>query len=93
MIEKMYGCYFSTGTVSNISKRVANQIESYQQRRLSDKLFCVYLDATYIPLRRDTYRREAVCVAVGIKTNVHKETIDYRIALMENIEIWGEVVK
>ncbi|MGZ1135726.1 hypothetical protein ACXO2X_09215 [Lactobacillus delbrueckii subsp. bulgaricus] len=37
----MYGCYFSTGTVSNISKRVANQIESYHQRRLSYKFFCV----------------------------------------------------
>ncbi|MBT8897502.1 transposase, partial [Lactobacillus delbrueckii subsp. bulgaricus] len=49
LIEKMYGSYYSAGTVSNISK----QVESYHQRQLSDKFFCVYLDATYIPLRRD----------------------------------------
>ncbi|MCD5485445.1 transposase, partial [Lactobacillus delbrueckii] len=78
------------GTVSNISKQVASQVESYHQRQLSDKFFCVYLDATYIPLRRDTYQREAVYVAVGIKPNGHKEIIDYRIAPVENIEIWGE---
>ncbi|MCD5516917.1 transposase, partial [Lactobacillus delbrueckii subsp. lactis] len=66
LIEKMYGSYYSAGTVSNISKQVANQVESYHQRQLSDKFFCVYLDATYIPLRRDTYQREAVYVAVGI---------------------------
>ncbi|AQR54187.1 hypothetical protein BTI23_04380 [Lactobacillus delbrueckii subsp. bulgaricus] len=92
MIEKMYGSYYSAGTVSNISKQVASQVESYHQRQLSDKFFCVYLDATYIPLRRDTYQREAVYVAVGIKPNGHKEIIDYRIAPVENIEIWGEMI-
>lgn len=92
LIEKMYGSYYSAGTVSNISKQVASQVESYHQRQLSDKFFCVYLDATYIPLRRDTYQREAVYVAAGIKPNGHKEIIDYRIAPVENIEIWGEMI-
>ncbi|MCJ9699263.1 transposase, partial [Lactobacillus delbrueckii] len=66
-------------------KQFASQVENYHQRQLSDKFFCVYLDATYIPLRRDTYQREAVYVAVGIKPNGHKEIIDYRIAPVENI--------
>ena len=92
LIEKMYGSYYSAGTVSNISKQFASQVENYHQRQLSDKFFCVYLDATYIPLRRDTYQREAVYVAVGIKPNGHKEIIDYRIAPVENIEIWGEMI-
>lgn len=52
----------------------------------------MYLDATYIPLRRDTYQREAVYVAVGIKPNGHKEIIDYRIAPVESIGIWGEMI-
>ena len=92
LIEKMYGSYYSAGTVSNISKQVASQVESYHQRRLSDKFFCVYLDATYIPLRRDTYQREAVYIAVGIKTNGNKEIIDYRIAPVENLEVWSEMI-
>lgn len=92
LIEKMYGSYYSAGTVSNISKQVASQVESYHQRRLSDKFFCVYLDATYIPLRRDTYQREAVYIAVGIKPNGNKEIIDYRIAPVENLEVWSEMI-
>lgn len=92
LIEKMYGSYYSAGTVSNISKQVASQVESYHQRRLSDKFFCVYLDATYIPLRRDTYQREAVYIAVGIKSNGNKEIIDYRIAPVENLEVWSEMI-
>lgn len=92
LIEKMYGSYYSAGTVSNISKQVASQVESYHQRRLSDKFFCVYLDATYIPLRRNTYQREAVYIAVGIKPNGNKEIIDYRIAPVENLEVWSEMI-
>ena len=92
LIEKMYGSYYSAGTVSNISKQVASQVESYHQRRLSDKFFCVYLDATYIPLRRDTYQREAVYIAVGIKPNGNKVIIDYRIAPVENLEVWSEMI-
>lgn len=88
LIEKMYGGYYSPAMVSNISK-----VEAYHQRHLSDKFFCVYLDATYIPLKRVTYEREAVYIAIGIKPNGHKEVIDYCIAPTENIEIWSEMLK
>ena len=65
----------------------------YHQRKLSDKFFCVYLDATYIPLRRITFDREAVYIAIGIKANGHKEVIDYRIAPSENVENWTEMLQ
>lgn len=92
LIEKMYGCYYSAGTISNITKQIASQVESYHQRKLNDKFFCIYLDATYIPLRRETYDREAVYVAVGIKPDGHKEIIDYRIAPVENLTVWEEMI-
>ena len=93
LIEKMYGGYYSPAMVSNISKEMIPKVEAYHQRHLSDKFFCVYLDATYIPLKRITYEREAVYIAIGIKPNGHKEVIDYCIAPTENIEIWSEMLK
>lgn len=90
---KMYGGYYSPAMVSNISKEMIPKVEAYHQRHLSDKFFCVYLDATYIPLKRVTYEREAVYIAIGIKPNGHKEVIDYCIAPTENIEIWSEMLK
>lgn len=93
LIEKMYGGYYSPAMVSNISKEMIPKVEEYHQRHLSDKFFCVYLDATYIPLKRVTYEREAVYIAIGIKPNGHKEVIDYCIAPTENIEIWSEMLK
>ena len=93
LIEKMYGGYYSPAMVSNISKEMIPKVKAYHQRHLSDKFFCVYLDATYIPLKRVTYEREAVYIAIGIKPNGHKEVIDYCIAPTENIEIWSEMLK
>ena len=93
LIEKMYGGYYSPAMVSNISKEMIPKVEAYHQRHLSDKFFCVYLDATYIPLKQVTYEREAVYIAIGIKPNGHKEVIDYCIAPTENIEIWSEMLK
>ena len=53
----MYGSHYSAGQVSNISKQM---VQAYHKRSLSDKFFCVYLDATYLPLHRQTFEREAV---------------------------------
>lgn len=64
LIEKMYGSHYSARQVSNISKQM---VQAYHKRSLSDKFFCVYLDATYLPLRRQTFEREAVYIAIGMK--------------------------
>ncbi|MCZ3563277.1 transposase, partial [Lactobacillus crispatus] len=47
----------------------------------------------YLPLRRETFEREAVYIAIGIKPNGHKEVIDYCIAPSENIEVWTEMLQ
>ena len=72
---------------------MVSKIEAYHKRSLSDKFFCVYLDATYLPLRRQTFEREAVYIAIGIKPNGRKEVIDYCIAPNENIEVWTEMLQ
>ena len=93
LIEKMYGSHYSPAQVSNISKQMLPKVEAYHKRKLSDKFFCVYLDATYLPLRRETFEREAVYIAIGIKPNGHKEVIDYCIAPSENIEVWTDMLQ
>ena len=92
LLERMYGSYYTAATVSNISKQMIPKIQAYHQRKLNDRFFCVFLDATYIPLKRLTYDKEAVYVAIGIQPNGHKEVIDFRIEPTESIEIWTEML-
>ncbi len=72
LIEKMYCSHYSPAQVSNISKQMIPKVEAYHKRKLSDRFFCVYLDATYLPLCRETFEREAVYIAIGMKTALAK---------------------
>ncbi|KWU07164.1 hypothetical protein AEL99_10630, partial [Lactobacillus crispatus] len=91
LIENMYGSHYRPAQGSNISKQKIPKVEAYHNRKLNDKFFCVFLDATYLPLRRESFEREAVFIAIGIKPNGHKEVIDYCIDPSENIEAWTEM--
>lgn len=93
LIEKMYGSHYSATTVSNITAAVEDQVAEYHQRQfISADYVCLFLDATYLPLRRDTVQKEAVYVVLGIKADGQKEILDYCIAPTENTEIWSELL-
>ncbi|WP_350303135.1 IS256 family transposase [Pediococcus acidilactici] len=93
LIEKMYGTHYSPTTISNITAIVEDQVTAYHQRRFSSTDYvCLFLDATYVPLRRDTVQKESVYVALGIKADGHKKILDYCIAPTENSEVWSELL-
>ncbi|MCP0887474.1 IS256 family transposase [Ligilactobacillus sp. WILCCON 0076] len=93
LIEEMYGTYYSATTVSNITAQVTKQIESFHQRTIKANYVCLFLDATYLPLRRDSVQKEAVYVALGITATGTKEVLDYRITPSENSEVWSEMAE
>lgn len=56
-------------------------VEKFHERKFKQSQYvCVFLDAAYIPLRRGTVEREAVNVAIGIRSDGGKEVLDYSIA-------------
>lgn len=93
LIQTMYGKYYVPATVSNITKTTLADVEQFHQRKLQDKYFCIFLDATYLNLRRDHVQPEAVSFALGIKPDGHKEVIDYRISPNENMTVWAELLR
>lgn len=90
LMEKMYGSYYTPATMSNITQNVAEQVERFHQRKLADKYAVVYVDATYVHLRRDTVENEAVYIMIGIRPNGRKEVLNHTIAPTESKTIWEE---
>ncbi|WP_181213521.1 transposase, partial [Mesobacillus zeae] len=72
LIEKMYGHHYTPQTISNMTKAMTEQIEAFSQRALGTRYVCVYLDATYIAVKRETVSKEAVYLAVGIREDGSK---------------------
>ncbi|BDP74605.1 hypothetical protein EfmAA96_23900 [Enterococcus faecium] len=42
-------------------------------------LYPIFMDATYIPLKRQTVSKEAIYIAIGIREDGTKEVLSYAI--------------
>ena len=67
LIEKMYGHHYTPQTMSNMTKSFTEEVTSFKERELHDRYAAIYMDATYIPLKRKTVAKEAIHIAVGIR--------------------------
>jgi len=72
---------------------MSEQVEAFRDRTLCARYACVYLDATYIALKRDTVSKEAVYIAVGIREDGSKEVLGYTIAPNESAFVWKELLE
>ena len=84
LIEKLYGCYYSPQTISNITKVVQEEVKAFHSRELSKRYVGIYCDATYLPLKRGTVEKEALHVLLGITEDGRREVLDYAVAPHEN---------
>ena len=91
--ESLYQKKYSRTTISNITKKVVANIEAFRKRKLKNNYAVIYLDATYVPLRRDTVRKEAVHIALGITMEGKKEMLGYAVAPSESASIWEELLQ
>lgn len=92
IVESLYEKKYSRGTISNITEKIVADVEAFRKRTLSSEYAVIYLDATYVPLRRDTVRKEAVHIALGITLEGAKEMMAYAVAPNESSAIWEELL-
>lgn len=88
MIEKMYGHHYTKQTVSNITAAFVGDIQAFNRRELYKRYAVIYLDATYLPVRRDTVTKEALYFALGIKPEGYKEILSYSLFPTESAHNW-----
>lgn len=92
VMNDMYGVRYSKAAVSEMSKKFQTNIDAFKNRPLSKEYAVIYLDATFMSLRRDTVAKEAVHIAIGITPEGNKEILAYSIAPNESIETWKEIL-
>lgn len=56
---------------------IIEQVEVFAKRTLAKSYVCVYIDVTYIAVKRETVSKEAVYIAVGIRRDGSKEVLTY----------------
>ena len=76
-----------------MTQAVSEIVETFNKRRLHNRYVCVYIDTTYIAVRRDTVSKEAVYIAVGIREDGSKEVLAYTIAPTKSTYNWQELLE
>lgn len=89
----MYGHHYTPQTMSNLTKVLTEEVTAFKTRALHEAYAAVYMDATYLPLKRKTVSKEAIYIAVGIRVDGTKEILSYTVAPTESTTIWEELLQ
>lgn len=92
IIRKLCVHHNSKQTISNITDKTLECIDSFKNRTLNEEYAVIYLDGTSMALRRDTVSREMVHIVLGITLDGTKEILGYKIAPTKSSEIWKELL-
>ncbi len=93
LIEKMYGHHYTPQTISNMTKIVSEDIIAFKERSLESRYSVIFMDATHIPLKRQTVSKEAVYIVIGIRLDGTKEVLGFSIAPTGSSYVWKEILQ
>ncbi|QIT59770.1 IS256 family transposase (plasmid) [Enterococcus faecium] len=93
LIEKMYGHHYTPQTISNMTKIVSEDIIAFKERSLESRYSVIFMDATHIPLKRQTVSKEAVYIVIGIRLDGTKEILGFSLAPTESAYVWKEILQ
>jgi putative transposase len=91
-VERILGDSYSATTISNITEVVREEIEEWHKRPLQKRYSVLYLDGTYLKLRRNDVDNEVVYVVVGITEDGYKEIVHFQVGGKESSLGWKEIL-
>src|SRR5690606_37720354 len=92
-IERISGSAYSATTISNITEVALEDIKQWQQRPLKKRYSVLYLDGTYIKLRRDTVAHEVIYIAVGVTEDGYREILGFYVGGSESELGWRDLLQ
>lgn len=91
-IERILGDSYSAATISNITDVVMEDIKEWQHRPLHNRYSVLYLDGTYLKLRRQDVASEVVYVIVGVRDDGYREIVDFFVGGNESALGWKGIL-
>ena len=91
-IGSIYEANYSKSAISAITDAVVADVKRFSERRLPRRLFALFLDSTYVPIRRDSVAKEAINIALGITDEGMPLVIGYSITPEESAEAYRELL-
>lgn len=91
LIEELFGDNVSATKITNLAKVFNDYRSAWQNSKLDNYYKVIFCDCIFITVRRDdSYSREAVYVAYGVKNDNTRELLTLEVNPTESATIWGE---
>lgn len=93
VLGDVFGKKISPTSISNITKNFEQQRKEWLQRPLDSEYYFIFIDALFIPVRRDTVNKEAFYIVMALRTDLKREILGVYNIPNESAEGWREVLK
>ena len=93
-IKELFGDSVSATKVTNLAKSFNSFRSAWQNSRLEKHYLAIFADCIFITVRRgDSYTKEAVYLAYGVREDLHREIVMLSINPTEGAHYWGELLE
>lgn len=93
-IKELFGDSVSATKVNNLAKSFNNFRTAWQNSKLEKRYLAIFADCIFITVRRgDSYTKEAVYLAYGVREDLHREIVMLSINPTEGAHYWGELLE
>ena len=91
VMQDVFNKKMSASQVSLISKNFQAEIDAWLSRKLMSEYYFIYIDALYVPIRRNTVQNEAIYIVLGLKKDLRREILGVYNIPTESASGWNEV--
>lgn len=92
ILETWYGIHYSPSSIARLTKVTEEEIERWRNRPLEETYLFIFVDATFLSIRRGTTAKEPVYVVMGIREDWTREILGFYVfAGGESAFLWREI--
>lgn len=94
-LDGVYGAFYSPQSISRLTQVVEEEVKAWRERPLEEEYHAVFLDGTFLSVRRAKTEKEPVYLALGIKPDGRREVLGFWLFGPEGESAgnWEEVLK
>ena len=90
-LEGIYGAFYSPQSISRLTQVVEEGVRAWRERPLNEEYHAVFLDGTFLSVRRGKSAKGSLYIALGIKRDGRREILGFWLfgAEGESAKNWG----
>jgi transposase-like protein len=94
VLEGVYGAFYSHASIARLTQVAEEEIEAWRMRPLKRAYFSVIIDAVFLSLKRGSYKKEPVYIALGTDHEGEREILGFWVlgSEGESAQAWREIL-